>query len=68
MAVFETQPTWNYTTILDIAFLVLIAVMAWRFFTTGGPAMLRAMSQPGAGDHAQMDHGHMGHHEQHHDH
>jgi YHS domain-containing protein/uncharacterized membrane protein YraQ (UPF0718 family) len=42
VTVFETQPTWNYTTVLDIAFLVLMAVMAWRFVTTGGIEMLRA--------------------------
>jgi uncharacterized membrane protein YraQ (UPF0718 family)/YHS domain-containing protein len=42
VTVFETHPTWNYTTFLDIAFLVLIAVMAWRFVTTGGIDMLRA--------------------------
>jgi uncharacterized protein len=42
VTVFETQPTWNYTTFLDIAFLVLMAVMAWRFVTTGGLEMLRA--------------------------
>jgi YHS domain-containing protein len=46
VTVFETQPTWNYTTFLDIAFLVLMAVMAWRFFTTGGVEMLRAMGRP----------------------
>ena len=39
---FEAQPTWNYTTFLDIAFLILMAVMAWRFVTTGGLEMLRA--------------------------
>ena len=72
VAIFETQPAWNYTSFLDIAFLVLMAVMAWRFFTTGGPGMLRAMSQPGGGGHAQMDHmDHMDHsqmeqHEHHH--
>ena len=42
VTVFETQPTWNYTTFLDIAFLILMAVMAWRFLTTGGLEMLRA--------------------------
>jgi YHS domain-containing protein len=46
VAVFETQPTWNYTTFLDIAFLALVAVMAWRFLTTGGVEMLRAMGRP----------------------
>src|ERR1700693_2127089 len=50
VTVFETQPTWNYTTFLDIAFLILMAVMAWRFFTTGGLEMLRAHSRrPAAG-------------------
>jgi uncharacterized protein len=50
VTVFETQPTWNYTTFLDIAFLVLIVVMAWRFFTTGGLEMLRAHARrPEAG-------------------
>ena len=42
VAVFETRPTWDYTTFLDIAFLALMAVMAWRFVTTGGIEMLRA--------------------------
>ena len=51
VTVFETQPAWNYTTFLDIAFLALIAVLAWRFVTTGGIEMLRAHSsrRPGAG-------------------
>jgi YHS domain-containing protein len=51
VAVFETQPTWNYTTFLNIAFLVLMAVLAWRFVTTGGIEMLRAHGrrpEPGA--------------------
>src|SRR5438445_759245 len=42
VTVFETQPTWNYTTFLDIAFLVLVAVLAWRFVSTGGMEMLRS--------------------------
>ncbi len=46
VTVFETTPTWNYTTFLDLAFLVLMAVMAWRFFTTGGVEMIRAMGRP----------------------
>ncbi len=45
VTVFETQPTWNYTTFLDLAFLVLMAVLAWRFVTTGGIEMLRAHSR-----------------------
>src|SRR4030081_2632535 len=42
VTVFETMPTWNYTSFLDIAFLLLIAVLAWRFVTTGGMDMLLA--------------------------
>jgi YHS domain-containing protein/uncharacterized membrane protein YraQ (UPF0718 family) len=50
VAVFESRPTWNYTTYLDIAFVVLMAVLAWRFVTTGGIEMLRAHSRrPAAG-------------------
>jgi len=42
VTVFETRPTWNYTSFLDIGFLVLMAVLGWRFVTTGGLEMLRA--------------------------
>jgi YHS domain-containing protein/uncharacterized membrane protein YraQ (UPF0718 family) len=50
VTVFETQPAWNYTTFLDLAFLVLIAALAWRFVTTGGIEMLRAHARrPQAG-------------------
>src|SRR5438105_6441111 len=46
VAVFETPPSWNYTTFLNLAFLTLLAVLGWRFLTTGGPEMLRAMAVP----------------------
>jgi uncharacterized protein len=42
----EAGISWNYTTFLNIAFLVLAAVLAWRFWKTGGPAMLRMMNRP----------------------
>jgi len=51
--ILEAQPTWNYTTFLDIAFVLLMAVLAWRFFTTGGPDMIRAMAHP-SGGHAEL--------------
>ncbi|MEU1373971.1 permease [Streptomyces triculaminicus] len=35
--------TWNYTTFLNIAFLLLGAVLVARFLATGGRAMLRTM-------------------------
>jgi uncharacterized membrane protein YraQ (UPF0718 family) len=61
VAAFQAPPAWNYTSFLDIVFTVLIAIMLWRFLTTGGPKMLRAMSQPGGGGHAHMDHGAVDH-------
>ena len=51
--ILEAQPTWNYTTFLDIAFVLLMAVLAWRFFTTGGPDMIRAMAHP-SGGHSEL--------------
>jgi uncharacterized membrane protein YraQ (UPF0718 family) len=38
----------NYTTLLNIAALVLSAVLVWRFARTGGPEMLRMMETEGA--------------------
>src|SRR5581483_11492917 len=46
VSVFDSRPAWNYTTFLDLGALVLVAALGWRFLTTGGPAMLRAMSKP----------------------
>ena len=46
IAVFQTRPSWNYTTFLNIAVLALAAVLGWRFLRTGGPAMLRMMEAP----------------------
>src|SRR5205809_6782440 len=37
---FQTRPSWNYTTFLNLAALVLVAVLGWRFLTTGGVEML----------------------------
>jgi uncharacterized membrane protein YraQ (UPF0718 family) len=44
----------NYTTILNIVFLVLAAVLVWRYFRRGGGiAMLRTMSKPMPEHHAE---------------
>src|SRR5947209_17214520 len=37
---------WNYTSILNIIFLVLAAILVIRFIRTGGLPMLRMMSNP----------------------
>ena len=41
--VLEPHISWNYTTWLNIVFLVLAAALLVRFFTSGGTAMLRHM-------------------------
>ena len=35
--------SWNYTTWLNIVFLLVAAALVWRFFTTGGRPMLAMM-------------------------
>ncbi len=64
--VLEASVQWNYTTVLNILFLALSAVLAWRFLRTGGPAMLRMMS--GTGEPAQRGEapGRHAHHSHHH--
>jgi len=47
----EASVTWNYTTVLNIIFLGLAAVLVWRFVRTGGLPMLRMMDKP-MGEHA----------------
>jgi len=54
---------WNYTTVLNIIFLIIAAVLVIRFLRTGGPAMLKMMSMPAH----EMDQQQMTHHD-HHDH
>jgi uncharacterized protein len=41
--VVEASVQLNYTTVLNFAFLLLAAVMVWRFLRTGGPQMLAMM-------------------------
>jgi hypothetical protein len=42
--VVEASLRLNYTTVLNVMFLALAALLIWRFLTTGGPGMLRHMS------------------------
>jgi uncharacterized membrane protein YraQ (UPF0718 family) len=39
----ETGITWNYTTILNIVFLLLATALLVRFFRSGGRPMLTMM-------------------------
>ena len=50
---------WNYTTVLNILFLVVAAVLVIRFVRTGGLPMLKMMNTP---EH-KMDSHAMDHHE-----
>jgi uncharacterized membrane protein YraQ (UPF0718 family) len=53
-------PIWDYTTVLNIIFMVVAFLLVVRFLRTGGPAMLRMMNTPE--DATPMDHGgHGGH-------
>jgi uncharacterized protein len=56
--------TLGPTTWLNVVALLVSAVLVWRFFATGGGAMLRMMDEP-MGDHDCHDHAQ---HEHHHGH
>jgi len=44
--VVEASISWNYTTWLNIIFLILAALLVRRFMKSGGPEMLRMMNAP----------------------
>jgi uncharacterized membrane protein YraQ (UPF0718 family) len=52
--VVDAAITWDYTTWLNIAFLILAGLLVWRFFNTGGLAMLRIMNKPSAMGHSHQ--------------
>src|SRR5260370_20134107 len=55
----EASISMNYTTILNIVFLALAALLLWRFFTTGGVKMLRMMDKmPTESRHGAAAHAH----------
>jgi uncharacterized protein len=51
----EAAVQWNYTTVLNIFFVVLAIALVIRFLRTGGPEMLKSMDKP-PGEH-QMSNG-----------
>ena len=57
-----THISFNYTTVLNLVFLIVAAVLTLRFLRTGGPSMLRMMDAPpkGGGEHQHMAHSHGG--------
>lgn len=57
--IMEESIHWNYTSVLNIVFLMLAVVLVIRFLRTGGPEMLRMMSYSG---HHEPSHSRYTHH------
>ncbi len=50
--VVEASISWNYTTALNIIFLLLAAALVWRYFARGGGLkMPRTLNKPAPHDH-----------------
>lgn len=56
------DPTLNYTSVLNVVFLVFALVLVIRFLRTGGIAMLRSMNAPADDGHGMTGHEHGGGH------
>jgi uncharacterized membrane protein YraQ (UPF0718 family) len=58
----EQGVIWNYTTFLNIVFLLLAVALLVRFFTSGGRSMLSMMGgSPDDMEQGHHDHAHQGH-------
>ncbi|OBJ52858.1 permease [Mycobacterium sp. 1423905.2] len=66
--VMDAGISWNYTTWLNIVFLLVAAVLVTRFFATGGVPMLRMMGGAPDDEHEHGGHGCHGHEAGHHGH
>jgi len=60
--IMEESIHWNYTSVLNISFLVLAVALVIRFLRTRGPEMLRMMSNS---DHHEPNHERHTHHDHH---
>lgn len=49
--VLEANVTFNYTTVLNIIFIVIALALVYRFLKTGGPMMLKMMKKPSTEHH-----------------
>ncbi|GAX46091.1 hypothetical protein NIES4075_71120 [Tolypothrix sp. NIES-4075] len=54
--VVEASIQFNYTTVLNILFLALAALLVARFFKTGGPNMLKMMNSGSEQEHSEHHH------------
>ncbi|MGO9926289.1 MAG: permease [Mycobacterium sp.] len=59
--VMQAAISWNYTTWLNIGFLVIAAILIARFITTGGLPMVRMMGGSPDAPHDHHDHTHESH-------
>jgi uncharacterized protein len=53
IAVMQETIRWNYTSVLNVLFLAVSALLLTRFLKTGGPAMLREMGNAPADPNAE---------------
>ena len=49
--VLEASVTFNYTTVLNIVFIIIAGALVYRFLKTGGPMMLKMMNKSSAEHH-----------------
>jgi len=54
-------PSLNYTSVLNVIFLVILVLLGWRFLRTGGLDMLRMMETPAATTDDSAAHQHQHH-------
>lgn len=55
--VLDAAVSWNYTTVLNIIFLLIAGALVWRFLRTGGRQMLKMMAMnPNEMDHHSHTH------------
>jgi uncharacterized membrane protein YraQ (UPF0718 family) len=59
--VVEASIQLNYTTVLNIIFLILAAILVWRFVKTGGVPMLKMMGETADHSDHMGDEGHQHH-------
>ena len=57
-----TAPALNYTSVLNVIFLAIMALLGWRFLRTGGLDMLRMMERPAVTPGDAASHQHQEHH------
>jgi len=56
--VLDPHITLNYTSVLNVIFLVVASILVWRYLKTGGPEMMAMMEDPSAGNHDHEAHCH----------